>query len=96
MFAALQHRNFRLLWIGLLVSFSGSLMQSAAILWHVSILVPDNRRALALGLIVVPVLQVAWTQWRRPPSPIAAFYRVDELTGARPWTSADRRFPTVW
>jgi len=32
LFAALQHRNFRLLWIGLLVSFSGSLMQSAAIL----------------------------------------------------------------
>ena len=51
MFAALQHRNFRLLWIGLLVSFSGSLMQSAAILWHVSLLVPDNRRALALGMV---------------------------------------------
>jgi len=33
------------------VSFSGSLMQSAAILWHVSLLVPDNRRALALGLV---------------------------------------------
>jgi MFS family permease len=60
LFAALQHRNFRLLWIGLLVSFSGSLMQSAAILWHVSILVPDNRKALALGLVglvrVVPVV----------------------------------------
>jgi MFS family permease len=60
LFAALQHRNFRLLWIGLLVSFSGSLMQSAAILWHVSLLVPDNRRALALGLVglvrVVPVV----------------------------------------
>jgi len=51
LFAALQHRNFRLLWIGLLVSFSGSLMQSAAILWHVSLLVPDNRRALALGMV---------------------------------------------
>ena len=48
---ALRHRNFRLLWIGLLVSFSGSLMQSAAILWHVSLLVPENRRALALGLV---------------------------------------------
>jgi MFS family permease len=57
---ALQHRNFRLLWIGLLVSFSGSLMQSAAILWHVSLLVPDDRRALALGMVglvrVVPVV----------------------------------------
>jgi MFS family permease len=60
LFAALQHRNFRLLWIGLLVSFAGSLMQAAAILWHVSILVPENRRALALGLVglvrVVPVV----------------------------------------
>ena len=26
-------------------------MQAAAILWHVSLLVPDNRRALALGLV---------------------------------------------
>jgi MFS family permease len=60
LFAALTHRNFRLLWIGLLISFSGSLMQSAAILWHVSLLVPDNRRALALGLVglvrVVPIV----------------------------------------
>jgi len=35
-------------------------MQSAAILWHVSLLVPDNRRALALGMVglvrVVPVV----------------------------------------
>src|SRR6185312_11855881 len=53
-------RNFRLLWIGLLISFSGSLMQTAAILWHVSLLVPDDRRALALGMVglvrVVPVV----------------------------------------
>jgi MFS family permease len=60
LFVALRHRNFRLLWFGLLISFSGSLMQSAAILWHVSLLVPDNRRALALGLVglvrVVPVV----------------------------------------
>ena len=57
---ALQHRNFRLLWIGLLVSFSGSLMQTAALLWHVSLLVPANKRALALGMVglvrVVPVI----------------------------------------
>ena len=51
MFRALRHRNFRLIWIGLLVSFSGSYMQNAAILWHVSILVPADRRALALGLV---------------------------------------------
>jgi MFS family permease len=60
LFAALSHRNFRLLWIGLLISFSGSLMQSAAILWHVSLLVPDDRRALALGMVglvrVVPIV----------------------------------------
>jgi MFS family permease len=60
LFAALRHRNFRLLWIGLLISFSGSLMQSAAILWHVSLLVPDDKRALALGMVglvrVVPVI----------------------------------------
>src|SRR5262249_30079107 len=35
-------------------------MQSAAILWHVSLLVPDNRRALALGMVglvrVIPVV----------------------------------------
>lgn len=60
MFRALQHRNFRLLWIGLLVSFSGSYMQSAAILWHVSLLVPADRRALALGMVglvrIVPIV----------------------------------------
>jgi len=60
LFAALRHRNFRLLWIGLLISFSGSLMQSAAILWHVSLLVPADKRALALGMVglvrVLPVI----------------------------------------
>jgi MFS family permease len=51
MFVALSHRNFRLLWIGLLVSFSGTFMQTAAVLWHVSVLVPPDRRAIALGLV---------------------------------------------
>jgi len=51
MLIALRHRNFRLLWIGLLVSFSGTFMQSAAVLWHVSMLVPPNKRAIALGLV---------------------------------------------
>ena len=58
--AALRHRNFRLLWIGLLISFSGSLMQTAALLWHVSLLVPADQRAIALGMVglvrVVPVV----------------------------------------
>ena len=33
------------------MSFSGSMMQTAAILWHVSLLVAPERRALALGLV---------------------------------------------
>ena len=59
-FVALSHRNFRLIWIGLLVSFTGSMMQSAALLWHVSLLVSPEKRGLALGLVglvrVVPVI----------------------------------------
>jgi MFS family permease len=59
-FVALRHRNFRLIWIGLLVSFTGSMMQNAALLWHVSLLVTAERKALALGLVglvrVVPVV----------------------------------------
>ncbi|HMD37313.1 MAG TPA: MFS transporter [Vicinamibacterales bacterium] len=59
-FVALRHRNFRLIWIGLLVSFSGSMMQNAALLWHVSLLVTPEKKALALGLVglvkVVPVV----------------------------------------
>ena len=36
-------------------------MQSAAILWHVSLLVPDNRRAIALGMVgLVRVLPVVF------------------------------------
>lgn len=50
-FAALRHRNFRLLWIGQIVSFSGSMMQTAAILWHVSLLAPDGHKGLALGTV---------------------------------------------
>jgi MFS family permease len=60
MLTALRHRNFRLLWVGLLVSFSGTFMQSAAVLWHVSVLVPADRRAIALGLVglvrILPVI----------------------------------------
>ena len=50
-FVALQHRNFRLLWTGLLISFSGSNMQTAALLWHVSLLVPPDKRPIALGMV---------------------------------------------
>jgi MFS family permease len=59
-FAALRYRNFRLLWIGLIVSFAGSFMQQAALLWHVALLAPPERRGVALGLVglvrVVPIV----------------------------------------
>jgi MFS family permease len=59
-FVALRYRNFRLIWIGLLVSNVGSWMQTAAILWHVSLLVAPDRKGLALGLVglfrVVPIV----------------------------------------
>jgi MFS family permease len=50
-FAALKHRNFRLLWIGQVISVSGSMMQTAAILWHVSLLAPPGQKGLALGMV---------------------------------------------
>jgi len=57
---ALRHRNFRLIWIGLLLSFTGSFMQNAALLWNVSLLVPPDRKGIALGLVglvrVVPII----------------------------------------
>jgi MFS family permease len=57
---AFQHRNFRLIWIGLLLSFTGTFMQNAALLWHVSLLAPPDQKGLALGLVglarVVPVV----------------------------------------
>jgi MFS family permease len=51
MVSLVQHRNFRLLWIGQLISLSGSTMQMAAILWHVSMLVPAEDRGLTLGVV---------------------------------------------
>jgi len=57
--ATLRHRNFRLLWFGLALSLTGSFMQTAALLWHVSLLVP-NQKGLALGIVglvrVVPIV----------------------------------------
>src|SRR5262245_65682716 len=61
--AALRFRNFRLLWGSQLISLAGSMMQSAAILWHVSLLVPPERRGLALGTVglvkVLPIIAFA-------------------------------------
>ena len=57
---ALRHRDFRLLWLGLFVSVGGSMMQAAAILWHVREVSPDP---IMLGLVgvmrVVPTLALA-------------------------------------
>src|SRR5882762_1353022 len=47
-FAALRHRDFRLLWLGQIVSVTGSQMQLAAINWHVWLL---TKSALALGMV---------------------------------------------
>jgi MFS family permease len=59
-FAAFAYRNYRLLWLGQLISFSGSMMQNAAILWHVSLLAPPELKGLALGLVglmrVAPII----------------------------------------
>ncbi|MEK7518055.1 MAG: MFS transporter [Patescibacteria group bacterium] len=47
-FAAFRYRDFRLLWIGLLVSTIGSQMQIVALNWHIYIL---TNSPIALGLI---------------------------------------------
>jgi MFS family permease len=47
-FAALRHRDFRLLWFGQIISVTGSQMQFVAINWHVYLL---SKSALALGLV---------------------------------------------
>lgn len=56
-FAALRHRDFRLLWLGQLISGTGSQMQLVAINWHVYIL---TKSALALGMVglvrLVPII----------------------------------------
>ena len=50
-FVALGHRNFRLLWLGQLISISGTMMQGVAILWHIALLAPPGWKALSLGLV---------------------------------------------
>src|SRR5438552_12057940 len=47
-FAALKFRDFRLLWLGQIVSVTGSQMQLVAINWHVYVLTGS---AFALGLV---------------------------------------------
>jgi MFS family permease len=47
-FVALQHRDFRLLWMGQLISQAGSQMQVVAINWHIYVLTGSP---VALGLV---------------------------------------------
>jgi len=57
--AALRHRQYLYLWIGLLVSFAGSQMQISAIFWHIRILT-GTPQPLALGGIglarILPII----------------------------------------
>ena len=56
-FAALKHRDFRLLWMGQLISQAGSRMQEVALNWHIYILTGSP---VALGLVsfsrFIPIL----------------------------------------
>ena len=56
-FVSLRHRDFRLLWMGQIVSVTGSQMQLAAINWHIYLI---THSALALGLVgacrAVPII----------------------------------------
>ncbi|HEX8843807.1 MAG TPA: MFS transporter [Pyrinomonadaceae bacterium] len=56
-FTALKHRDFRLMWLGQIVSVTGSQMQLVAINWHVYLL---TKSPLALGVVglvrVVPII----------------------------------------
>src|SRR5436853_3678455 len=56
-FASLRHRDFRLLWMGQIVSVIGSQMQLAAINWHIYLITGSP---LALGLVgacrAVPII----------------------------------------
>jgi MFS family permease len=47
-FSSLRHRDFRLLWLGQIVSVTGSQMQLVAINWHIYLL---THSAFALGMV---------------------------------------------
>jgi MFS family permease len=54
---SLQHAQFRYLWVGLLISITGSQMQNAAILWHVNELSGQPIALGAVGLVrILPIL----------------------------------------
>src|SRR6059036_3500749 len=55
--SSLHHRDFRLLWMGQIVSVTGSQMQLVAINWHIYLI---THSALALGMVgafrAVPII----------------------------------------
>ena len=56
---ALKHRNFRLLWLGLIISLAGSQMQFVTIHWHIRELtgVPDPLALGGIGLArILPII----------------------------------------
>src|SRR3954468_13854419 len=56
-FSTLRHRDFRLLWIGQLVSVTGSQMQLVAINWHVYLLTKSPLALGGVGLVrVIPII----------------------------------------
>ena len=56
-FAALRHRDFRLLWVGQLISVTGSQMQIVAINWHVYLLTKSPLALGGVGLVrVLPIV----------------------------------------
>jgi MFS family permease len=58
-FAALRHRDFRLLWLGQFFSLTGSQMQLVTINWHVYILTrPSGEAAAAAALGLVGLVRV--------------------------------------
>src|SRR3970282_1121370 len=69
---ALRHRQFRLLWLGLVISVTGSQMQTPAILWHVNQISPQPIALGAVGLArILPIIflslfaGVAADRWNR-------------------------------
>jgi MFS family permease len=63
-FAALRHRDFRLLWVGQFFSITGSQMQLVTINWHIYLLMRpygEKSAAAALGLVgLVRVLPIVF------------------------------------
>src|SRR4051794_35864741 len=56
-FSVLRHRDYSLLWIGQLVSVTGSQMQVFAINWHVYLLTNSSVALGGIGLVrVLPIV----------------------------------------